>query len=177
MAHIVIIGAGIGGMPMAYEMKDLARKEDKVTVISDTPKFHFVPSNPWVAVNWRKRSDIEMEIAPALQRRGIGFVNQAAKLRYMLGGEAAVPVVFRMPSGSGTGAAAQHSQSFEAWFGHVPGLKVVQPSTPAEAKGMLLAAPISAPIASGKAIWIGVTAFSGRSMRNFRPISCQRKPA
>ncbi len=68
------------------------------------------------------------------------IVNQAAKLRYMLGGEAAVPVVFRMPSGSGTGAAAQHSQSFEAWFGHVPGLKVVQPSTPAEAKGMLLAA-------------------------------------
>lgn len=68
------------------------------------------------------------------------IVNQAAKLRYMLGGEAEVPVVFRMPSGSGTGAAAQHSQSFEAWFGHVPGLKVVQPSTPAEAKGLLLAA-------------------------------------
>lgn len=68
------------------------------------------------------------------------IVNQAAKLRYMLGGEAAVPVVFRMPAGSGTGAAAQHSQSFEAWFGHVPGLKVVQPATPADAKGLLLAA-------------------------------------
>ena len=58
------------------------------------------------------------------------IVNQAAKLRYMLGGEASVPVVFRLPSGSGTGAAAQHSQSIEAWFGHVPGLKVLQPSTP-----------------------------------------------
>lgn len=68
------------------------------------------------------------------------IVNQAAKLRYMLGGEAAVPVVFRMPAGSGTGAAAQHSQSLEAWFGHVPGLKVVQPSTPEDAKGLLLAA-------------------------------------
>lgn len=68
------------------------------------------------------------------------IVNQAAKLRYMLGGEAAVPVVFRMPSGSGTGAAAQHSQSLEAWFGHVPGLKVIQPSTPEDAKGLLLAA-------------------------------------
>ena len=68
------------------------------------------------------------------------IVNQAAKLRYMLGGEASVPVVFRMPAGSGTGAAAQHSQSLEAWFGHVPGLKVVQPSTPEDAKGMLLAA-------------------------------------
>jgi pyruvate dehydrogenase E1 component beta subunit len=51
-----------------------------------------------------------------------------------------VPVVFRLPSGSGTGAAAQHSQSIEAWFGHVPGLKVLQPSTPEDAKGMLLAA-------------------------------------
>jgi pyruvate dehydrogenase E1 component beta subunit len=68
------------------------------------------------------------------------IVNQAAKLRYMLGGEASVPLVMRMPSGSGTGAAAQHSQSLEAWFGHVPGLKVVQPSTPADAKGLLLAA-------------------------------------
>ena len=68
------------------------------------------------------------------------IVNQAAKMRYMLGGEASVPLVFRMPSGSGTGAAAQHSQSFEAWFGHVPGLKVVQPSTPHDAKGLLLAA-------------------------------------
>ncbi|TRL41245.1 alpha-ketoacid dehydrogenase subunit beta [Rhizobium straminoryzae] len=68
------------------------------------------------------------------------IVNQAAKLRYMLGGEASVPVVFRMPAGSGTGAAAQHSQSLEAWFGHVPGLKVIQPSTPEDAKGMLLAA-------------------------------------
>ena len=57
MAHIVILGAGIGGMPMAYEMKALARAGDTVTVISDAPKFHFVPSNPWVAVDWRKRKD------------------------------------------------------------------------------------------------------------------------
>ena len=68
------------------------------------------------------------------------IVNQAAKLRYMLGGAVSVPLVMRFPAGSGTGAAAQHSQSLEAWFGHVPGLKVVQPSTPADAKGLLLAA-------------------------------------
>ncbi|MEM9708264.1 MAG: alpha-ketoacid dehydrogenase subunit beta [Pseudomonadota bacterium] len=68
------------------------------------------------------------------------IVNQAAKLRFMLGGAVSVPVVMRMPAGSGTGAAAQHSQSLEAWFGHVPGLKVVQPSTPEDAKGLLLAA-------------------------------------
>ncbi|RUZ72255.1 alpha-ketoacid dehydrogenase subunit beta, partial [Mesorhizobium sp. M7A.F.Ca.CA.001.14.1.1] len=56
------------------------------------------------------------------------------------GGEVSVPVVMRFPAGSGTGAAAQHSQSLEAWLGHVPGLKVIQPATPYDAKGMLLAA-------------------------------------
>jgi pyruvate dehydrogenase E1 component beta subunit len=68
------------------------------------------------------------------------IVNQAAKLRYMLGGAVSVPLVMRFPAGSGTGAAAQHSQSLEAWLGHVPGLKVVQPTTPEDAKGLLLAA-------------------------------------
>jgi pyruvate/2-oxoglutarate/acetoin dehydrogenase E1 component len=68
------------------------------------------------------------------------IVNQAAKIRFMFGGKASVPMVVRMPAGSGTGAAAQHSQSLEAWFAHVPGLKVVQPSTPHDAKGLLLAA-------------------------------------
>jgi len=68
------------------------------------------------------------------------IVNQAAKMRYMLGGAVSVPLVMRFPAGSGTGAAAQHSQSLEAWLGHVPGLKVIQPATPHDAKGMLLAA-------------------------------------
>ena len=68
------------------------------------------------------------------------IVNQAAKIRFMFGGKASVPVVFRGPCGSGTGAAAQHSQSLEAWLAHVPGIKVLQPSTPADAKGLLLAA-------------------------------------
>lgn len=69
-----------------------------------------------------------------------GIVNQAAKMRYMFGGKAQVPMVVRCPGGSGTGAAAQHSQSLEAWMCHVPGLKVVAPSTPADAKGLLKAA-------------------------------------
>jgi acetoin:2,6-dichlorophenolindophenol oxidoreductase subunit beta len=68
------------------------------------------------------------------------IVNQAAKIRYMLGGKVSVPLVMRFPAGSGTGAAAQHSQSLEAWLAHVPGLKVIQPSTPYDIKGMLLAA-------------------------------------
>jgi acetoin:2,6-dichlorophenolindophenol oxidoreductase subunit beta len=68
------------------------------------------------------------------------IVNQAAKIHFMLGGAATVPMVLRAPGGSGTGAAAQHSQSLEAWFAHVPGLKVVMPATPADAKGLLLSA-------------------------------------
>ncbi|WP_269844720.1 alpha-ketoacid dehydrogenase subunit beta [Sporanaerobacter acetigenes] len=68
------------------------------------------------------------------------LVNQAAKMRYMFGGKAKVPMVLRCPGGSGTGAAAQHSQSLEAWFCHVPGLKVVVPSTAKDAKGLLKAA-------------------------------------
>lgn len=68
------------------------------------------------------------------------LVNQAAKIRYMFGGKAKVPMVLRAPAGSGTGAAAQHSQSPEAWYCNVPGLKVVIPSTPADAKGLLISA-------------------------------------
>lgn len=67
------------------------------------------------------------------------LVNQAAKIRFMFGGTATVPFVLRAPAGSGTGAAAQHSQSLENWFVHVPGLKVVMPSTPYDAKGLLIA--------------------------------------
>ncbi|MDJ0756554.1 MAG: alpha-ketoacid dehydrogenase subunit beta [Ardenticatenaceae bacterium] len=68
------------------------------------------------------------------------LVLQAAKIRFMFGGKATVPMVLRMPGGSGTGAAAQHSESLENWFVHVPGLKVVMPSSPYDAKGLLLAA-------------------------------------
>jgi pyruvate dehydrogenase E1 component beta subunit len=66
------------------------------------------------------------------------LVNQAAKLRFMFGGTATVPMVLRTPAGSGTGAAEHHSQSLENWFVHVPGLKVVMPTTPYDAKGLLI---------------------------------------
>ncbi len=79
MAHIVIMGAGIGGMAMAYEMRAKAGKADVVTVVSNTPKFHFVPSNPWVAVNWRKRDEVELEIEPLLTKRKIEFIGTGVK--------------------------------------------------------------------------------------------------
>ncbi|MBV9120421.1 MAG: alpha-ketoacid dehydrogenase subunit beta [Chloroflexi bacterium] len=68
------------------------------------------------------------------------ITNQAAKLRYMFGGKASVPLVVRAQEGAGRGNAAQHSQSLEAWFCHIPGLKVVTPSMPADAKGLLKSA-------------------------------------
>ncbi len=79
MAHIVILGAGIGGMPMAFEMRENARSDDRITVISNAPNFHFVPSNPWVAVNWRTREDIELPIEPILRKKNIDFIPVAAK--------------------------------------------------------------------------------------------------
>jgi pyruvate dehydrogenase E1 component beta subunit len=68
------------------------------------------------------------------------LVNQAAKIRFMFGGKASIPMVIRAPAGSGTGAAAQHSQSLEAWFIHTPGIKVVAPATPHDVKGLLVTA-------------------------------------
>lgn len=69
-----------------------------------------------------------------------GIVNQIAKMRYMFGSQYQVPIVIRTPSGAGLNAGPQHSQSLEAWFAHVPGLKVVMPATPHDAKGLLKSA-------------------------------------
>ena len=77
MAHIVIMGAGLGGMPAAYEMRATLGKEHQVTVVSAVDYFQFVPSNPWVAVGWRKREEVILQVAPLLERKGIGFVAKA----------------------------------------------------------------------------------------------------
>jgi sulfide:quinone oxidoreductase len=82
MARIVVVGAGIGGIPMAYEMRENARKSDEVIVIADTPTFHFVPSNPWVAVNWRKPEEIKIELAPVFKKKKITFIqNKVIKFK------------------------------------------------------------------------------------------------
>ncbi len=74
MAHIVILGAGTGGLPAAYEMRDELGKEHKITLVSASNEFQFVPSNPWIGVGWRQRKDITFEIEPCVRRRGIDFV-------------------------------------------------------------------------------------------------------
>ncbi len=78
MAHIVIIGAGIGGITAAYDMRaELNQADHKITVIGDKPEFEFTPSNPWVAVGWRKRNDTSITIGPYLARKEIDFVASA----------------------------------------------------------------------------------------------------
>ena len=79
MAHVVILGAGLGGVVMAYEMKDQLRPGDKLTVVTKDPKYHFVPSNPWIPVRWRQREDIQIDLAPTFAKRGIDFKPVAAK--------------------------------------------------------------------------------------------------
>ena len=66
MKNIVVLGAGLGGLPMAFEFKDRLKADEKLTVVSKGDRFHFTPSNPWIAVDWRKREDIEVSIAPVL---------------------------------------------------------------------------------------------------------------
>ncbi|KAB2882334.1 MAG: NAD(P)/FAD-dependent oxidoreductase [Albidovulum sp.] len=79
MAHIVILGAGLGGSIMAYELADQIRKEDRITVVTKDPAYHFVPSNPWVAVGWRKREDITVDLAETMRKKGIEFRTVAAE--------------------------------------------------------------------------------------------------
>jgi sulfide:quinone oxidoreductase len=76
MAHIVILGAGTGGMPAAYELKVLLDKQHQITVVNAVDYFQFVPSNPWVAIGRRKRKDITFKIRPYLERKGIAFIEQ-----------------------------------------------------------------------------------------------------
>lgn len=79
MAHIVIMGAGIGGVPAAYELRDKLGREHDITVVNNTDYFQFVPSNPWVAVGWRKPDDIKVPLAKPMEKRGIRFIPQAVE--------------------------------------------------------------------------------------------------
>jgi sulfide:quinone oxidoreductase len=79
MAHIVVLGAGTGGMPAAYELRAALGKEHRVTVVNAVDYFQFVPSNPWLAVGWRERGDITFPIRPALEKKGIDFIAQPVK--------------------------------------------------------------------------------------------------
>lgn len=79
MAHIVVLGAGLGGSIMAYELADQLRPGDSITVVTKDPTYHFVPSNPWIAVGWRERDDITVDLAPTMAKKGIKFITTPAE--------------------------------------------------------------------------------------------------
>jgi sulfide:quinone oxidoreductase len=82
MAKVVVLGAGLGGTLMAYEMKAELGGNDSLTVIGQGPRYHFVPSNPWVAAGWRDRDEIEIDIAQVMANKGIEYVGQGAARVY-----------------------------------------------------------------------------------------------
>ncbi len=140
-ARVFIMGEDIGVYGGAFQVTgDLVHRfgEDRVM---DTPISELGGAGVAVgAALAGSRPIYEFQFSDFMTLAMEQIVNQAAKIRFMFGAKVSVPVVFRGPVGSGTGAAAQHSQSLEAWLAHVPGLKVVAPATPADAKGLLLAA-------------------------------------
>lgn len=139
--RVIIMGEDIGVYGGAFQVTgDLVEKYGEERVM-DTPISELGGAGVAVgAALTGLRPIFEFQFSDFATLAMEQIVNQAAKVRFMLGGAVSVPLVMRFPAGSGTGAAAQHSQSLEAWLGHVPGLKVVQPATPEDAKGLLLAA-------------------------------------
>ncbi len=79
MPHVIVLGAGLGGTIMAYELRDKLAREHDVSVVSQGTKYHFVPSNPWVGVGWRDKAAVEVDLVPVLKKRGIGLHSQGAK--------------------------------------------------------------------------------------------------
>lgn len=78
MAEVVVLGAGLGGTLAAYEMTGQLRPEDRLTLIGEGPNFEFAPSNPWVAVGWRKPADVRVDLTRAMRRRKVRFVTEGA---------------------------------------------------------------------------------------------------
>jgi sulfide:quinone oxidoreductase len=117
MTHVVVMGAGIGGLPMAYELREKLGALDRITVVGKGDTFQFVPSNPWLAVNWRERADIEFPIAPYLERRHIAY--------NPLGVKRVFPAENRVELGDGTSLAYDYlviATGPKLAFDEVPGL-------------------------------------------------------
>ncbi len=139
--RVVLIGEDIGIYGGAFGVTQGLVEEFGEERVRDTPISENAIAGAAVgSAVTGMRPVAEMQFMDFLTLSMEQLVLQGAKIRYMFGGKANVPMVLRLPAGSGTGAAAQHSESLESWLVNVPGLKVVAPSTPYEAKGLLLAA-------------------------------------
>jgi 2-oxoisovalerate dehydrogenase E1 component len=140
-ARVFVMGEDVGLIGGIFQVTRGLRERFGEDRVRDTPisEATFVGAGVGAAIAGR-RPVVEIQIFDFVALTMDQVVNQAAKFRYMLGGRPTVPLVIRGPQGGGIRLAAQHSQSLEAWFAHVPGLVVVAPSTPYDAKGLLAAA-------------------------------------
>jgi acetoin:2,6-dichlorophenolindophenol oxidoreductase subunit beta len=138
---VFCVGEGIGERGGSYKVTEGLQAQFGAGRVIDTPlsEAGFVGLGVGAAIAGR-RPVVEMLFIDFLLLAMDQVVNQAAKYRFMSGGEGRVPLVIRTQGGAGNSLAGQHSQSLEALFCHIPGLKVVMPSTPADAKGLLKAA-------------------------------------
>ena len=133
------IGVGIHPSPMFPThglLEEFGRKRVKDTPVSEAA----IAGLAVGAAEAGLRPVVEIMFAPFLTLASDMIVNHAAKLRYLSGGKSSFPLVMRVKAGAGFGAGCQHSHNLEAWLAHCPGLKVVMPSTPADAKGLLKSA-------------------------------------
>jgi pyruvate dehydrogenase E1 component beta subunit len=138
--RVFLAGEDIGVYGGAFGVTDGLVNEFGEERVRDTPISEDVIAGLAVgAAITGMRPIVEMQFSDFVVNAMDAIVNQAAKLHFMYGGNVEVPMVLRSPGGGGTGAAAQHSQSLEAWFAHVPGLKVVLPATVQDAHDLLLA--------------------------------------
>lgn len=139
--RVFMLGEDIGVYGGAFGVSDGLIEEFGPERVRDTPISEAVIAGTAIgAAMTGMRPIAEIQFMDFITLSMEQLVLQGAKIHFMFGGKATVPMVLRTPAGSGTGAAAQHSESLEAWFVHVPGLKVVMPSTPYDVKGLLLAA-------------------------------------
>ncbi|HOX04210.1 MAG TPA: alpha-ketoacid dehydrogenase subunit beta [Candidatus Paceibacterota bacterium] len=137
---VFVLGEGIGERGGSYKVTQGLRAEFGAGRVIDTPlaEASFTGVGIGAALTGM-RPVVEILFIDFTMLVMDQIVNQAAKVRFMTGNQARVPLVLRTQGGAGNGLAAQHSQSLEALFYHIPGLKVVMPSTPADAKGLLKA--------------------------------------
>jgi pyruvate/2-oxoglutarate/acetoin dehydrogenase E1 component len=139
--RVFLMGEDIGVYGGAFGVTKGLLEEFGEDRVRDTPISEIAITGAAVgAALLGMRPVVEMQFSDFTSNAMDQLVNQAAKVRFMYGGKATVPMVLRAPTGSGTGAAAQHSQTIESWIANVPGLKIVMPATPRDAKGLLTAA-------------------------------------
>ncbi|NSW87660.1 MAG: alpha-ketoacid dehydrogenase subunit beta [Syntrophobacteraceae bacterium] len=141
--NVFIAGEGVGVsihdnplMPTAGLLKDFGPERVKDTPVSEAAIAGLAVGSSVMGL----RPVVEIMFNPFVTIASDMIVNHAAKLRYLSGGKSTFPLVVRMKSGAGFGAGCQHSHNLEAWMAHCPGLKVVMPGTPADAKGLLKSA-------------------------------------